>query len=103
MFGGKWLRQIDRYGAWLMLLISILFFISGYGMSKHIMDPALAHYIHVQLLPVPFIVLFMIHVLKAVYSQFKRWNIFKNELTLNIYVYLLTLTITGLLLWLHFQ
>ena len=89
MYGVKWINRIDNFGVWILLFLVLLFVITGYGMTKNIMDPVLAKYIHARLLPIPFFVFLLIHVLKAVYKQFKSWNIFKSERVLNAYVYLL--------------
>ena len=91
MFGGKWLNRINNFGVWILLFLIFLFIITGYGMTKNVMDPVLAKYIHTRLLPIPFFVFLMVHVLGSVYRQFKNWNIFKSERVLNIYVYCLAL------------
>ena len=103
MFGGKWINRIDRFSVWILLLIIFLFVITGYGMTKNIMDPVLAKYIHTQLLPIPFFVFFMVHVLKSVYRQFKNLGLFKSERVLNSYVYLLGFIVTSLFIWLYFR
>ena len=103
MFGEKWTNRIDHFGVWILLFLVLLFIMTGYGMTKNIMDPVLAKYIHTQLLPVPFFVFFMVHVLKPVYRQFKNWGLFKSERVLNSYVYLLGFIITGLFIWLYFR
>jgi uncharacterized membrane protein YoaT (DUF817 family) len=33
-----WLVKIDRVAAWTLLLVMILFFISGYGITKEIIN-----------------------------------------------------------------
>ena len=103
MFGEKWINRIDRFSVWILLVIIFLFVITGYGMTKNIMDPVLAKYIHTRLLPIPFFVFLMAHVLGPVYRQFKNWKMFKSERVLNIYVYLLGFIVTGLFIWLYFR
>ena len=103
MFGGKWINRIDNFGVWILLFLVFLFIITGYGTTKNIMDPVLAKYIHTQLLPIPFFVFLLIHVLKSVYKQFKNWNIFKSERVLNGYVYGLGIIVAGLFVWLYFR
>ena len=103
MFGSKWMKRIDDFGVWILLFLILLFIVTGYGVTKHIMDPVSAKYIHSQLLPIPFFIFLLIHVLKSVYKQFKSWNIFKNERVLNGYVYLLGVIVAGLFIWLYFR
>ncbi len=103
MFGGKWINRIDNFSVWILLFLILLFIITGYGTTKNIMDPVLAKYIHTQLLPIPFFVFFLIHVLKSVYRQFKSWGLFKSERVLNGYVYLLGVIVAGLFIWLYFR
>ena len=69
MFGGKWLNRINNFGVWILLFLIFLFIITGYGMTKNVMDPVLAKYIHTRLLPIPFFVFLMVHVLGSVYRQ----------------------------------
>ena len=101
MFGSKWINRIDNVGVWILLLLILLFILTGYGMTRHIMDPLLAKYIHSQLLPLPLLILFLIHILKPIYQQFKTWNIFKSERVLSFYVYFLAFLVSGLFIWLY--
>ncbi|MEI7998513.1 MAG: hypothetical protein WCH62_03295 [Candidatus Omnitrophota bacterium] len=103
MLGSKWIDRIDNIGVWVLLLLVLLFIFTGYGMTKHIMDPVLAKYIHGQILPIPLFILFVIHVLKPIHNQFKKWNIFKSEHTLDFYVYLLVFIFIGLFIWLYYR
>lgn len=103
MFGAKWIAKIDAVGAWILFFLILLFIVTGYGMTKQIMDPALAKYIHSQLLPVPLFIFFMIHAIKSLYKKLKDWCLFKSELWLNIYLYSLAFMVTGLFIWLHFR
>lgn len=55
------LRKLNTYSAWLLFLLVFLYFISGYGMTKNIIDKEVATLIHEKYLPVPTIVLFVVH------------------------------------------
>jgi hypothetical protein len=103
MLGGKFLHRIDRFGMWILMALVLSFVLTGYGMTKHIMDPVLAKYIHTQLLPLPLLIFFCIHVVKAVRNQFKKWNVFNNDRLLDIYAYALTFFVTIILIWLYFR
>ena len=103
MLGGKFLNRIDKIGVWILMSLILAFVITGFGMTKHIMDPVLAKYIHTQLLPLPLLIFFCIHIIKAVRNQFKKWNVFNNELVLDVYAYSLVLAVTIILIWLNFR
>ena len=103
MLGGKFLTKIDKFGVWVLMVLVLAFVLTGFGMTKHIMDPVLAKYIHTQLLPLPLLIFFCIHVIKAVRNQFKKWNIFNEERVLDVYTYALVLIVTILLIWLYFR
>ena len=103
MLGGKFLNQIDKFGMWILMVLILSFVLTGYGMTKHIMDPVLAKYIHTQLLPLPLLIFFCIHVVKAVRNQFKKWKLFADERILDIYAYALVLVVTIILIWLFFR
>ncbi len=103
MFGGKWINRIDNFGVWILFFLVLLFIFTGYGVTRHIMDPVLAKYIHSQLLPVPLFFFFLVHVIKSVHKQFKNWRVFKNERVLDLYVYLLAFFVMGLFFWLYFR
>ena len=103
MLGGKWLDRIDNWGVWLLLFVVLAYVLTGYGMTKNIMDPLIAKYIHARLLPLPLFLFFLVHVLKPVRAQFKNWKIFKNDEVLDVYVYLLGLTVFAIFVWLFFR
>ncbi len=102
MFAGKILNKIDKFGVWVLMSIVLAFVLTGYGMTKHLMDPVAAKYIHTQILPVPLLIFFCIHTLKAVRNQFKKWNIFKSEFAVDAYSYAITLVVTLVLIWIYF-
>ena len=103
MIGGKLLVGIDKIGMWILMALILSFVLTGYGMTKHIMDPVLAKYIHTQLLPLPLLIFFCIHVVKGVRNQFKKWKLFNDERILDIYAYTLTFIVTIILIWLYFR
>lgn len=103
MLGDKYISRIDQFGMWILLVLVLAFFITGLGMTKHIMNPALASYIHTRLLPVPLLIFFAIHVLKGVRNQFKKWKIFQNDRILDIYSYCLVIGVAIILIWMYFK
>ena len=102
MFGDKFLKRIDKFGVWFLLALVLSFVFTGYGMTKHIMDPVLAKYIHTQLLVLPLLIFFSIHVVRAVRNQFKKWKLFNDERISALYAYALTFIVTIILIWLYF-
>jgi hypothetical protein len=103
MFGEKFISRVDKFGMWILLVLILAFFFTGYGMTKHIMDPVLAKYIHGQLLPIPLLIFLCVHVVKAVHNQFKKWKFFNSERVLDLYAYGITLIVAFILIWLYFQ
>ena len=103
MIGGKFLNRIDKFGMWILMALVLAFVLTGYGMTKHLMDPVAAKYIHTQLLPLPLLIFFCIHTIKAVRNQFKKWNIFSDDRSLDIYAYALVFIVTVILIWLNFR
>lgn len=71
----KYIIRLDRLAAWLLFFCVIAYFISGYGMTKGIIDPALARIIHIQILPYIVLVGFIIHASFGIHAFFKRWRI----------------------------
>ncbi len=103
MLGEKWIRRLDSIGVWTMLFLMLAFFFTGLAMTKQIIDPATANYIHTHVLPVPMLLFFFIHILKPVHRQFTKWGIFKSERAVDGYVYALAVILITLILILYFR
>ncbi|MCX6781840.1 MAG: hypothetical protein NTW66_01870 [Candidatus Magasanikbacteria bacterium] len=71
----KFLIKIDRIAAWILFIGLILYFISGYGMAKGIIDPVMAAKIHMQYLTYIILVAFALHTGFAIHLAFRRWQI----------------------------
>ena len=71
----KLLIKFDRLVAWVLFASMVLFFISGYGMTKGIITNSLAINIHNKILPPIVIVAFVTHAWYAIHLAFKRWKI----------------------------
>jgi len=70
--------KIDRFFAWILFLTVITYFISGYGMTKEIIDYALAVKLHDQILPLVIIIAFIIHgsyATRLALIRWKAWNV----------------------------
>lgn len=97
----KILFQIRNWAGYLLVFLMALFFISGYGMTKGIIDPILAKYLHENLLPIPTSFFLIVHVLINFKFILKRWGI-KDEFWTNVYLTLLGLIIFIIFLYFHF-
>ena len=74
------LIKINRISGWLMLIFVVIFLISGYALTKHIIMPiSLARYLHTTLdlymMPV-----FLAHVLINTKFMFKRWGLHHDSI-----------------------
>jgi predicted heme/steroid binding protein len=73
-----WLLKIDRIAAWFLLISILLFFLSGFGMAKGIIDINLAIKLHNNILPLITITAFTLHTSLAIRMTFKRWRIWNG-------------------------
>lgn len=70
----KFLTKVDRISAWVLLVAFILYMISGYGLTRGLIDRSLSQALHVQYLPLIVIVTFTLHVGLALRLAFVRWQ-----------------------------
>ena len=73
----RYLIKLDRLAAWVLLLSMLLYFVSGYGMTKGIMNSSLAIQIHNNILPYIAFTAFIIHTAYATRLAFIRWKIWR--------------------------
>lgn len=88
--------KIDRFFAWILFLAMISYFISGYGMTKGIIDYSLALKIHNEILPLVIIISFIIHGSYATRLALIRWKVW-NVLTKIIWVIIFLGFLSGLI------
>jgi predicted heme/steroid binding protein len=72
------LNKIDRLSAWVLFFSMILFFVSGYGMTKGLFNTQAVINIHNQILPPIVIVAFTLHAWYAIHLAIKRWEFWNN-------------------------
>jgi predicted heme/steroid binding protein len=85
----KYLIKIDRIAAWMLFASMLAYFVSGYGMTKGIIDPAFAASLHTKYLPTVIILAFSLHTSFAIHLALKRWrwwNLFTKILLVVFYV-----------------
>lgn len=89
----KIITKIDRISAWVLFVGMILYFISGYGMTKGFIDPALAAKLHLNYLTYVVMIGFVLHSYYAIHLAFKRWgawNGYTKLLLLLFYLFFLS-------------
>jgi predicted heme/steroid binding protein len=67
--------KISRLAAWVLSATVLLYFISGYGMAKGIIDKNLSINLHQNILPLITVTSFIIHVSISTKYAFMRWRI----------------------------
>lgn len=92
--------KLDRLSGWVLLILMILFIVSGYGMTKEITNPIKAKYLHEVLLPIPMFIFFMIHVGWQIRLSLIRWK-WGSRQWINFYVLIISLVLFVFFLWLY--
>jgi predicted heme/steroid binding protein len=67
--------KLDRWAAWVLLVVMLAYAITGYGMTKGLIDQDLARSWHLGWLGGLGLVAFIIHTAWAIHLSFKRWRI----------------------------
>ena len=75
----KFLIKLSRFSAWVLLVLMILYIISGYGITKGIVDPVFSKYLHDRLLAIPFFIFFALHICISSSYALRRWKVFKTQ------------------------
>lgn len=70
--------KIDRLSAWVLFISMLLYFISGYGMTKGIIDASLATKLHMSILTYLILVTFIFHTAYATRLALIRWGIWQS-------------------------
>src|SRR4030042_1838662 len=97
----KFLIKLERFSAWVLLILVILYIISGYGINKGIIDPVFSKYLHDKLLAIPFFIFFVLHVGIATKYALMRWGVFKSQKIGNAYIIIFGLILLALFFWLY--
>jgi predicted heme/steroid binding protein/uncharacterized integral membrane protein len=71
----KFLIKLDRFCTWVLFACMLLYFVSGYGMTKGIIDSSFATSLHMEILTYIILVAFTVHTSYAIHLAFKRWQI----------------------------
>jgi len=84
--------KLDRLAAWVLLFVMLAYAITGYGMTKGLIDSQIAHTWHLSILGVIGIITFIIHTGWAIHLTMKRnkiWNNFTKNALISFYILLL--------------
>jgi predicted heme/steroid binding protein len=76
------LIKISRLAAWVLFATIFLYFISGYGMTKGIIDKNLSIDLHQNILPLITVIAFVVHVSISTKHAFMRWRIWNKLIKL---------------------
>ena len=98
----RFLIKLERFSAWILLILVILYIISGYGVTKGIIDPVFSKYLHDKLLAIPFFIFFVLHVGIATKYALLRWRVFKSQKAGNVYIIIFGLVLLAIFLWFYF-
>lgn len=81
--------KLDRLAAWILFFVILAYAVTGYGMTKGLIDQRLAQSLHLGWLGAIGLVAFVIHTYHAISIAFKRWRIWNriiNSLLLLVYI-----------------
>lgn len=70
--------KIDRFMAWILFVGIVFYFISGYGMTKGVIDSNFASKIHLDYLTYVIFIAFIFHSAFAIRLAFIRWSIWQS-------------------------
>lgn len=70
--------KLDRLAAWILLFVIIAYAVTGFGMTKGIIDQQLAQSLHLSWLGAIGLIVFIIHTYHAIGLAFKRWRIWNG-------------------------
>jgi len=96
----KVLFSISKISGWILLFLLFLYFLSGYGMTKGIIDYSTSQKLHNSILPLSFLFFLILHIFFPVKVFLLKF--IKDERWINIYLIILFSIIYLLFLYFHF-
>ena len=97
------LAKLDRWAAWTTIIMIVLFVVTGYGMTKDIMDRDLARRLHSDIIPIPFFVALLIHGGLSLRHAMWRWKVFEKRSAADLFVLAVVLVLAALFMWLYWS
>ena len=86
----KILIKLDRFFAWVLFATMLLYFISGYGMTKGLIDANLATKLHISWLTYIILIAFTVHTSYAIHLALKRWRIWNAPAKILLFLFFAT-------------
>lgn len=96
----KILFKTSNYAGYIAGGLLVIYFITGYGMTKAIIDPVFAKSLHEKWMPIPMVIACLLHIFIKVKFVLRKW--IKDEIWLDIYMIILGLVIFTAFLYLYF-
>jgi predicted heme/steroid binding protein len=81
------LCKIDRFAAWVLFISMLIYFISGYGMTKGLINPSFAAKLHTGWLPLIILIAFTLHTSYAIHLAFKRWRMWNTASAVSLVLF----------------
>ena len=97
------LAKLSRAAAWIATATVIAFIVTGYGMTKRIIDPDVSKILHVEILPVPLFLSLLVHGGISARAGLRRWRVFENGRSADLYVGAVSLVLLGLFVWMYLR
>lgn len=96
----KYMIKVDRAAAWVLLVVIVLYGVTGYGMTKGLIDKQFSNFLHLSLLGVIGLVSFVIHTAWAAHLALRRHNFWNRFSKIGLVgCYILLVLFFG---WVHF-
>lgn len=96
----KLLIKLNHFSAWILLGGIILYFASGFGMTKGLIDAQLAYSIHHDILPYVILAALIFHAGFGIRAAFMRWRIWNKGG--KILLFPILAGFLGLFIWVEF-
>jgi hypothetical protein len=95
--------KISRFTAWVAILMCVLLILTGYGMTKRIMNQDTAKYLHTVIFPIPLFVSLIVHGGLSARTSLRRWKVFEHDGVGDLYVLAISVVLLSLFLWLFLE
>ena len=87
----NYLVKLNRLTAWLLLILIIIYFLTGFDILKNLWRPEFSRWLHTKILPLPTLILVFFHALVGL-KQFLLRNKLTNKFLSSILIIILILT-----------
>lgn len=70
--------KLDRFFAWILLASMLFYFLSGYGITKSIINAQFSYNLHTIYLPIILLISFVGHTSYAIHLALRRWRVWNG-------------------------